>query len=226
MRVAVDKGVDIISMSWTIERTDRNKADIDALQQAVELAARANILMFCAATDQGAYRDRTYPAASGTKKIFKIGAAEASGAAHKWLGDQSAVDFIMPGHQVVVERHDDRNVAKFTPLTGSSVATALASGLAAVILYCVQLGGIVKADGNQKAEALVSQRYADLRQHDRMKQAFQAIGLDPASEHKFVTVWQRFGLKDSQTLKNAGSEDKDRWILLLADLADDLMRAL
>src|SRR4051794_39774893 len=129
-------------MSWTIERTELNKSDIDELERAIELAASKDILMFCAATDQGAYRDRTYPAASGTKKIFKIGAAEASGAAYKWVGDQSAVDFIMPGHQVVLERHDDRNVTKFTPLTGSSVATALASGLAAVVLYCVQLGGV------------------------------------------------------------------------------------
>ena len=219
-------------MSWTIERTELNKTEIDDLERAVEQAASRDILMFCAATDQGAYRDRTYPAASGTKKIFKIGAAEASGSAYKWVGDQSAVDFIMPGHQVVLERPQDdhrnssssSNVSRFTPLTGSSVATALASGLAAVVLYCVQLGGVVRADGNAKVEARELQRYEALRKHERMKQAFQQIGLDKESEHKYVLVWNRFGLKKSSTLKRAENETKDRWILLVRDLADDLMR--
>jgi hypothetical protein len=105
VRAAIDQGADIISMSWTIERTDTNKADIDELEKAIELAASKDVLMFCAATDQRPFKDRSYPAASGTKKIFKIGAAEASGAALEWIGDQSAVDFIMPGHQVVMERH-------------------------------------------------------------------------------------------------------------------------
>src|SRR5580658_493987 len=112
-------------MSWTVERTDANAKGITELEKAIELAAKEGILMFCAATDQGAYKDRSYPAASSTKKLFKIGAAEASGTALKWLGDQRAVDFIFPGHHVVKERPGDVPVHKFTSLTGSSVATAL-----------------------------------------------------------------------------------------------------
>ncbi|KAJ3557440.1 hypothetical protein NPX13_g9928 [Xylaria arbuscula] len=147
VRDAVEKKVDIISMSWTIEKTDSNGNDIKELEDVITAAARENILMFCAATDQGAYKDRTYPAATSTKKIFKIGAAEASGAALKWLGDQTLVDFVFPGHQVVMEQHGDPRVKKYTPLTGSSVATALASGLAAVILYTIQLAEVSKERG-------------------------------------------------------------------------------
>jgi hypothetical protein len=220
VRAAVDRNVDIISMSWTIERTETNKADIDELEKAIELAASKDMLMFCAATDQGAFKDRSYPAASGTKKIFKIGAAEASGAALKWIGDQSAVDFIMPGHQVVMERHGDPGVQKFTPLTGSSVATALAAGLAAIVLYCVQLGGIVRADGNEKEESRELAEYRALKTHERMKEAFQQIGTTKESEFKYVTVWNRFG----KTVKKAETEMRDRWINLLADLAEDLKR--
>ena len=62
----------IISMSWTIERTEMNKKGIVELEKAIELAASEGILMFCAATDQGAYIDNSYPAASSTKKLFKI----------------------------------------------------------------------------------------------------------------------------------------------------------
>jgi hypothetical protein len=39
-----------------------------------------------------------YPAASRTKKIFKVRAAEALRTAVKWIGNQFAVDFIMLGH--------------------------------------------------------------------------------------------------------------------------------
>ena len=80
---------------------------------------------------------------SGTKYIFRIGAAEASGAAWKWV-DPSDVDFFFPGHNVLKDRPEDfmalENGGKTT--TGSSFATAFATGLAALILYCVQLSAL------------------------------------------------------------------------------------
>ncbi|KAI0516989.1 hypothetical protein F5B22DRAFT_605779 [Xylaria bambusicola] len=216
VRDATEKRVDIISMSWTIEKTDRNGNDIKELEDAITAAARENILMFCAATDQGAYRDRTYPAATSTKKIFKIGAAEASGAALKWLGDQTLVDFVFPGHQVVMEPHGDPRVKKYTALTGSSVATALASGLAAVILYTVQLAEVSQERGGLRGA------YESLKNHDRMKEAFSQIGTTKESESKYITVWNRF----ANVVKQADSESqpKDRWIDYIGMLANDLMR--
>ncbi|KAJ8131362.1 hypothetical protein O1611_g2265 [Lasiodiplodia mahajangana] len=53
IRAAIEREVDIISMSWTIEKTDRNSNDIEKLADAIRDAANKNILMFCAATDQG-----------------------------------------------------------------------------------------------------------------------------------------------------------------------------
>ncbi|KAI1102252.1 hypothetical protein F4804DRAFT_343395 [Jackrogersella minutella] len=137
-------------------------------KSAAKLAACNNILMFCAATDQGAYKDKTYPAATATKSIFKIGAAEASGAALKWIGDQSLVDFIFPGHRVPMERHDD------------------------------------------------------LKDHDRMKEAFSQIGTTKESEYKYIMVWNRF----TKYVKNAerASEPKDRYIDYIVKLAGELMR--
>lgn len=213
-------------MSWTIEKTESNKDDIADLEKAIELAAGRNILMFCAAADQGAYKDRTYPAATGTKKIFKIGAAEASGAALKWLGDQSLVDFIFPGHQVVMERHGSPKVKQYTALTGSSVATALASGLAALILYVVQAGNINRdrrkqSSGFDDNRALRLDDYKALKNHDRMDEAFQQIGTTKESENKYITVWNRF----QKTVKKSESQSqKDTWIDLVTELADDLMR--
>ncbi|RYP17551.1 hypothetical protein DL765_004440 [Monosporascus sp. GIB2] len=218
VRAAVEKKVDIISMSWTIEKTDRNGEDIKELEEAISLAASENILMFCAATDQGAYKDRSYPAATATKNIFKIGAAEASGTALKWIGDQSLVDFIFPGHQVVMERHDNPNVKNYTALTGSSVATALASALAAVILYCVQLGGTWRYAGQPNE----LRAYKLLKDHERMKEAFSQIGTTKESENKYITVWNRF----TRVVKKAENQSapKDTYIDYVMTLADDLMR--
>lgn len=53
VRTAIEKKVDIICMAWTIEQTDSNRDDIKALSSAISDAAAENILMFCAATDQG-----------------------------------------------------------------------------------------------------------------------------------------------------------------------------
>ncbi|KAI1213091.1 uncharacterized protein F4807DRAFT_471577 [Annulohypoxylon truncatum] len=215
---AVEKKVDIISMSWTIEKTDGNRDDIKKLEDAVGLAARQNILMFCAATDQGAYKDQTYPAASATKNIFKIGAAEASGTALKWLGDQSLVDFIFPGHKVVMERHDNPNVKNYTALTGSSVATALASALAAVILYCVQLADTKRYAGRPNELSA----YKSLKDHERMKEAFSQIGTTKESDNKYIMVWNRFTRQVKQAEKD--SAPRDRYIDYIIGLADELMR--
>ena len=138
LQYAVERGADIISMSWTIERTDENKSDILALEQAVQDAAKKRILMFCAASDGGAVSDRSFPASSVKGVLFKIGAATEEGSKWKWVGDATNIDFIFPGHKVVKERYTEAPIQSCNLLTGSSVATAIAAGLAALILDCVQ----------------------------------------------------------------------------------------
>ncbi|KAG6356900.1 hypothetical protein INS49_014775 [Diaporthe citri] len=222
---AVEEKVDIISMSWTIEETDKNEPGIRELNKAIGSAAEQNILMFCAAADQGAAIDRTYPAASPTKQLFKIGAAEAAGGTYKWVGDLSHVDFIFPGHQVVTERHDDPRVKSYTALTGSSVATALASALAAVILYTVQIGGIRRDEKIRRGIGLpdsgLINRYKVLKDHNKMREAFQQIGTTKESDHKYIKVWERFERK----VKRAESDGapKDKYINYIMELADQLM---
>ncbi|KAI0965231.1 hypothetical protein F4678DRAFT_340691 [Xylaria arbuscula] len=214
IREAIERGVNIISMSWTIQKTDRNQSDVAKLGNAISIAASKNILMFCAATDQGALRDTTYPAACSTKEIFKIGAAEASGAALKSLGDQSFIDFTLPGHQVFIG-DDDAKVNNCPRLTGSSVATALASGLAAVILYTVQLAEVHRRSNDLQA-------FRSLKNYGRMHEAFTQIGTSRESKFKYITVWNRF----ERVIKPAVNQVKprDEWIDFVCELADELMR--
>jgi subtilisin family serine protease len=200
VRAAIDKQVHIISMSWTIEKTQDNASDIHELESAIEAAARAGILMFCAANDQGIARDHSFPAAcGGTKHIFKIGAAEASGAAWKWVGDPNDVDFIFPGHNVVKERPNDAPLEKCRSLTGSSVATAIAAGLAALVLYCVQISALntqtqtSTQQQGQRGNAVTMGDFTAIKGHERMKEAFLAIGTSQASGNKYVEVWDVFG---------------------------------
>lgn len=220
IEAAVDRKVHIISMSWTIKRTHDNEADIKDLESAIERASKAGILMFCAANDQGIARDRSYPAAcTRTKNIFKIGAAEASGAAWKWLGDAEDVDFIFPGHNVVMERPNNINLGQCQILTGSSVATAIATGLAALVLYCTTLSALHNQTLNsqgQRGNSVTMDDLKALRSHERMNEAFLAIG----TKNKYIEVWNVF----EPAVKRSKSErvTKDQWIEIVTDVAERL----
>jgi subtilisin family serine protease len=205
-------------MSWTIEQTEMNTKGIGRLEKAIELAANEGILMFCAATDQGGYRDHSFPAASSTKRLFKVGAAEASGTAFKWIGDQRAVDFIFPGHNVE-PRAGEGLLDKPASLTGSSVATALAAGLAAVILYSVQVGALNPTE-RVKHKGLTLEDFRTLRKHELMKEAFLEIGTTDESDKKYIAVWERF----DEAVKKAKTQDPDAVIDVVSGLANLLKK--
>ena len=62
-------------MSWTIDppKDDRERQD---LENAVIEAAKANILMFCSASDKGAHDIPTYPSKAATGKIARVAKTE------------------------------------------------------------------------------------------------------------------------------------------------------
>ncbi|KAI2619318.1 hypothetical protein GGR54DRAFT_647998 [Hypoxylon sp. NC1633] len=142
VRWAIRENVDIISMSWNIERSRSNEADIDALASQIKAAANRNIIMYCAAQDKGQLGGGgggggesgevdVYPAGSDTTKLRIVGAADATGHPLN-IVDASKVHYLFPG-EVVLEA-DGKTIA------GSSAATALAAGTAAMILFCYELG--------------------------------------------------------------------------------------
>lgn len=91
--------------------------------------------MFCSASDQGKFQDFNYPHASNPNYTFHIGAAKTTGTTSDFVGDVNDLSFVFPGHDVVLgqqyEDVSDKSFAGFASHTRSSVATALASGLAA-----------------------------------------------------------------------------------------------
>ena len=212
VRAAVDKKVHIISMSWTIEKTASNALDIAELEAAIVAAADAGILMFCAANDQGIESDKSYPAAGRNSHLFKIGAAEASGAVWKWVGEASEVDFIFPGHKVVKDRPNDAPLEKCKTLTGSSVATAFAAGLAALVLYCVQLGALNSQGGGNSGVTM--EDFNAMKGHERMREAFMAIG----TRNKYIEVWDVF----EPAAKKAEGVGRERRIEIVSEVAGRL----
>ena len=198
-------------MSWTIKKTDENASHIEDLEKTVKLAATNRILMFCAASDGGAVTDQTFPAESQRELVFKIGAATEEGKAWKWVGEEKNIDFIFPGHEVVKERYDEALLQKGNVLTGSSVATALAAGLAALVLDCVQIAALHYAELKEEeknlresssqqeknavlekvfaAEKVVDDDWVKLKATKEMKAAFTRIGV---TSERYVKVWELF----------------------------------
>ncbi|KAH9209499.1 hypothetical protein DL95DRAFT_276693, partial [Leptodontidium sp. 2 PMI_412] len=83
---------------------------------------------------------------------------------------------------------------KCKPLTGSYVATAFAAGLAALVLYCVQLGALNTQElKDWYGSAVTMEDFKAMKGHKRMKEAFTAIGTSQASGNKYIEVWNVFG---------------------------------
>ncbi|KAI8675461.1 Peptidase-S8 domain-containing protein [Fusarium keratoplasticum] len=209
---AVRKKVHIISMSWTIDPPE-DEEERRALENAITKAASADILMFCSASDQGAKHVATYPS-KATPKIFTIGAATASGTVDSWVGNINNISFTFPGTKVELDGGPTDTAVK--EVTGSSVATALAAGLAALILYCVQVRILLATDPVEKQKA--RRDFQSLQKHESMMRAFKDIGTTEESNHKFIAVWEVFGKR----VEEKERVDQEDWVNLIAKVGTTL----
>jgi hypothetical protein len=98
-------------------------------------AINANILIFYLARDKRAYNASIYPS-KATGKIFTISAANSLGASIDYIGNISKLSYTFPGDKVKVDNGPTRRTPQEI-VDRLSVATALAAGLAALILYCI-----------------------------------------------------------------------------------------
>lgn len=181
---AVARRVHIICMSWSIESNSENVDDIQKLSYALLNAEKLQIILFCARVDNGAYVSyKQYPAAVDTKHIITIGAVTADRSGLAWAGDQAKTDFTCPGEDVLSKTHSQK-------ISGSSIATALAAGLAAMILHCTRLAAIY-FEMDSKAPLVTPEDFLKLKNHRYMVNALNSIGIsDPGM---LIEVWRCFG---------------------------------
>ncbi|KAL7931628.1 hypothetical protein V8C35DRAFT_309949 [Trichoderma chlorosporum] len=198
---AVEEKVDIISMSWAIDEkeSDYQTKRMDALRDAIKLAADNNILLFCANPDKGAGfpENKSYPKQLDTNRVFCIGAATQDGIRWEKIdGGDTSCDYFLPGVELgfPVESSGTRRVGEpptvWETYNGSSLSCALAAGLAAMILYCAQVSG----------KNATEVEYNWLKSHGGMRQAFNSIHV---TSNKWLPVRRVFG---HQTLLNTNKE--------------------
>ncbi|KAK3947892.1 hypothetical protein QBC32DRAFT_328222 [Pseudoneurospora amorphoporcata] len=184
---AVNRGVDIISMSWSIHS---GGSTIKELESALKKAIDKKIVMFCSSIDEGPMvDDNTYPGRTG--HCIKIRASTGDGARLSWVSANNS-DFLLPGDESVhVKRQNGqsgtgsrRGYGSEVPAGGSSmVSTALASGLAGVLLYCDRL------TRSSMAPSELALGLNDLQSLAAMRRAFKTMAAK-SEDHKFLRVWK------------------------------------
>lgn len=105
-------------------------------------------------------------------ETITIGAATPWAYPCTWV-DSSQVDFLCPGEHLLIDRDAKPGIK---PQSGSSIATALAAGLGALLLHITQL--------------VMPERYDHLRKNEVMKAALRKM-LD---SNKYIYVQQHFHL--------------------------------
>ncbi|KAG8677738.1 hypothetical protein FPOAC1_003766 [Fusarium poae] len=129
VRWAIKNKVDIISMSWSILKSAQNEEDVASLEEQIKEAAKNNIIMYCAATDNNDYgeNDKVFPHCTDTNAIRIVGSGTEAGKPSEFVNEKQ-VHYLFPGE----------GIKQLGDQSGSSAATALAAGLAALLLWCFQ----------------------------------------------------------------------------------------
>lgn len=214
VQLAIEADVDIVSMSWTIPSNGPEEERTEALKSVVNDARRKKLkipLMFCSAADDGPVsgeQGRSYPREMD-REIIVIGAAR-SDTGQMWSmvssNKQNNVHFGVPGVEIESVVTGRMESAKRTALTsehqkgrtGSSIATALAAGLAALLIHCMQLGEHYTKemdDKGQRADDVLRPNPLskhNLRTFGAMRAALEKLCLKTSSGDSFVNPKERF----------------------------------
>jgi hypothetical protein len=116
--------VDLISISWT------TKLEHPLLHEAIQLATRAKITVICSTADKGQDGEKVWPA--HWPETISVSAASEHGA--RLEKSQKEVDVLMLGKNVSVKGPTYITKGSDDPISGSSVATALTTGVASLML--------------------------------------------------------------------------------------------
>ncbi|TLD03660.1 uncharacterized protein PgNI_11877 [Pyricularia grisea] len=228
IRHATEIGAQVICMSWTTKPPE-DPMEKAAFDDAIRFAHSKDVLMFCAASDQGSFPEFTYPHASNPNYTFRIGAARATGKTADFVGGGQDLSFVFPGHDVVMKPlysdiGTDGGFDAFASHTGSSVATALAAGLAALVYECVRLAVIYAIETKQTIAAVRRDDLSMIRSKQRMEESLQSIGFNLQTGNKYLLVWNRFEKPARQLRDSDGASE--RQMEIVANLARSFLTGI
>ncbi|ENH71417.1 hypothetical protein FOC1_g10007649 [Fusarium oxysporum f. sp. cubense race 1] len=196
IQAALDKNATIISMSRTLPIESGKDHMKEELHAVLKRAVENKVLMFCSAPDKGKFTELDYPSGPWPNSFFRIGAAYSNGTVFQWT-PEVGITYILPGVDVVQDQikggssKSGEGSKSGKNLTGSSVATALGAGLAAMIIYCVKASILSVKTANQNKAAIhpiPDDRAIQVAKPDAMKRAFASLGSTPSN--KFIQVWE------------------------------------
>ncbi|KAI1128238.1 peptidase S8/S53 domain-containing protein [Nemania abortiva] len=183
IRWAVKSKADIISVSAAFFKSNTH------LQIAIRDAIQADIVVIASTAGEGHLQEEAFPA--NYPEVLKIAATDYRGR-ETAESLQNKADFMLPGDNIVAKTTFLGSDNPTDEVSGTSVATAIASGVASLVLACHRL-------------SLSKQQSPELwRTHNKLKRelvrkVFRQMAADNTGN--FVKPWLFFG----------GSEDQNSW---------------
>lgn len=206
-------------MSWSVKPPAKGELR-KKFDEAVQRAVDDNIIMLCASSDQGkTSNDETYPYDANRANIIRIGAATAMGRNTEGA-NKHHVDFLFPGHDILLKGSTpDKELGDVH--SGSSVATAIAAGLAALVLECIRIGHYwtIKWTTSKSGKDQLWSPSEPITDQDlvldskAMKAVFEGMS---RSRSNYIWVWQTFSPSICEKITDGGREGQWEIVTKLA----------
>jgi hypothetical protein len=140
---AVFKRANVISMSWTIKSDPKYIDDEILLANQIIEAEKGGIVLFCSSEDKGQHNNNPGQLLPSRSNLLRrIGSCNGNGNKSEFVSE-AEVHYLFPGEQLPVMQQHLKRTGNKTSSTdrGSSASTALASGLASLVLWCTIKSG-------------------------------------------------------------------------------------
>jgi hypothetical protein len=167
-------GVDIISMSWSFNKNDKGLGSnaVNQFEAALRGAVGRGILLFASLNDSERANLTDYLPVSSSDSVIRIGSQTSRG--HQTdFSQQKSADFLFPGSNVPLPVPGSTTGAT-EDVSGSSIATAFAAGLAGLILYIMRVHASSKDGEDERKEC--DERLLEARKKSGMARIFKALG--------------------------------------------------
>ncbi|GAW22634.1 hypothetical protein ANO14919_121760 [Xylariales sp. No.14919] len=130
---AIKQNVDIISISWVMKK---DHAELkSAINRAVTGEGKGRpTLVFCSTADEGVYSGTIYPASYDG--VVNVAATDQYG--HMTPASANGVDILVPGENITADGPSYMEKYSSSRVSGSSVATATAAGIASLALLLLR----------------------------------------------------------------------------------------